>query len=281
MYYFLRTISIITKLFPRSLLLKLGKYLGIFAYYIFPIRKKVALKNISIAFKEHSLQYHMKILKKTYMHFGMILMDFLRTPHINNKHINQITKLDLKSRNMLNSYNGIILMTGHIGSWEMILPILGSHNYLFSVVTQRQKNNSSDKFFNWVRSFKNISLIPKGANVNAMKQVIIDGEILGLASDQNAGLHGIEIPFFGENVSMPKGAGIFHSKTNAPILVGFCILLDDLRYHLTIEEVIIDNKSNVIYNINKQFNKMLEENIIKYPEQYFWFHRRFPRSIYH
>ena len=280
MYYFLKIISITTKLVPRRLLLKLGKFLGSFVYYVFPIRKKVALKNISIAFKDRPSEYHITILKKTYMHFGIVLMDFLQAPHIKYEHIDKIADLDFKSKTILNSYNGIILMTGHLGSWEMILPILGSNNFLFSVVTQKQKNTSSDKFFNWARLFKNISLIPKGENLNIMKQTITDGKILGLASDQNAGSHGIEIPFFGKNVSMPKGAGIFHSKTNAPILVGFCILLDDLRYHLTIEEVIIDDKINVIYNINKQFNKMLEKNIIKYPEQYFWFHRRYSRSIY-
>ena len=279
MYHILRGVSLITSLIPRNILLILGKKVGLFMYYFLPIRKKVALKNISIVFNKKSLSFHQYILKKTYMHFGMILMDFLRTRHFKKKYIKKITSLTNKTTTTLD--NGIILMTGHIGNWEMILPILGLNDFQFSVVTQPQKNNSSDKFFNWIRTYENVSLIPKGSNINIMKNVIKNECILGLASDQNAGIHGIEIPFFGKNVSMPKGAGIFHHKTNAPILVGFCILLEDFRYELTLEEIIINKKSDTIKDVNKQFNKLLEEHIIKYPEQYFWFHRRYRRSIYY
>ena len=96
MYYILRIISFALCAVPRRTLLFFGKQFGLFVYHLFPIRKKVALKNISIAFKSEPSSYHENILKKTYAHYGMVLMDFLRTPYINNKHLNQIAKLDLK-----------------------------------------------------------------------------------------------------------------------------------------------------------------------------------------
>ena len=279
MLYFLKIISYITSFIPRETLLLFGKGLGFLAYYLFPLRKKVALINIKIAFNEESDRFHKNILKKTYIHFGMILMDFLRTRHYGKNYINKIIKLDNKASITLN--NKIILTTGHIGSWEMILPAMSSNKNDFSVVTQPQKNNGSNIFFHWVRNYKYVTQIPKGSSINKMKQVLNDNHILGLAIDQNAGTHGIKVPFFNKNVSMPKGPGIFHDKTNAPILVGFCILLNDLTYKLTIKEMEVDYKGDIIYSINKKFNQMLEEKIIDNPEQYFWFHRRFPRSIYH
>tara|TARA_Y100000590_G_C15584734_1_gene963703 strand:- start:48 stop:887 length:840 start_codon:yes stop_codon:yes gene_type:complete len=279
MLYLLKTISYFTRLIPRNTLLLFGKTFGFFAYYFFPFRKKVALINIKIAFNEESNSFHKNILKKTYIHFGMVMMDFLRTRHFNPNYIKKIIKIDNRTSIDLNSK--IILTTGHIGSWEMILPIMGSNKNNFSVVTQPQKNNGSNIFFDWVRKYDYVKLIPKGDSINKMQQVLDNNHILGLAVDQNAGKHGIEIPFFNKNVSMPKGAGIFHNKTNAPVLVGFCILLNDLTYKLIIEEIIIKSKEEAIYNINKKFNEMLERKIINNPEQYFWFHRRFPRSIYH
>ena len=278
MYYILRIISFALCPVPRRTLLFFGKQFGLLVYYLFPIRKKVALKNISIAFKGETSNYHENILKKTYAHYGMVLMDFLRTRNFGKKYINNITFISNENKMVRNQ--GTILMTGHLGNWEMILPILGLNDFKFSVVTQIQKNNSSNKFFNWVRSFNNVSLIPKGSNAQIMNDVIKNSEILGLASDQNAGIHGITIPFFNKDVSMPKGAAIFHHKTNAPILVGFCILLKDLKYKLTVEEIVVNENEDIITSVNKKFNKLLEENIIKYPEQYFWFHRRYPRTIY-
>ena len=278
MYYILRIISFALCAVPRRTLLFFGKQFGLVVYYLFPIRKKVALKNISIAFKSEPSSYHENILKKTYAHYGMVLMDFLRTRNFGKKYINNITFISNENKMVRNQ--GMILMTGHLGNWEMILPILGLNDFKFSVVTQIQKNNSSDKFFNWVRSFNNVTLIPKGSNIQIMNDVIKNSGILGLASDQNAGTHGITIPFFDKDVSMPKGAAIFHHKTNAPILVGFCILLKDFKYKLTIEEITVNTNEDITTNVNKKFNKLLEKNIIKYPEQYFWFHRRYPRTIY-
>ena len=278
MYYIFRIISFVLCAVPRRILLFFGKQFGLFSYYLIPIRKNVALKNISIAFKNESSKYHKDILRKTYAHYGMVLMDFLRTRNFDKKYIDNITSI--RNQNKILKNNGMILMTGHLGNWEMILPILGLNNYKFSVVTQIQRNNSSDKFFNWARSFNNVTLIPKGCNIQIMSDTIKNGGILGLASDQNADNHGIPIPFFDKDVSMPKGAAIFHRKTNAPILVGFCILLNDFKYKLTIEEIRVNKNENFITNVNTEFNKMLEKTILKHPEQYFWFHRRYSRSIY-
>ena len=73
MLYLLKTISYITRLIPRNTLLLFGKTFGIFVYYFFPFRKKVALINIKIAFNEESNSFHKNILKKTYIQLAQIL----------------------------------------------------------------------------------------------------------------------------------------------------------------------------------------------------------------
>ena len=65
----------------------------------------------------------------------------------------------------------------------------------------------------------------------------MEGKYLGLISDQNAGKKGTAAMFFNKTVSVPKGAGAFHLKTNTPILLGFCILCKDLHYKLSFHEM--------------------------------------------
>ena len=117
-----------------------------------------------------------------------------------------------------------------------------------------------------------------------MRQILVDNKFLGLASDQNAGKYGIKVPFFNSMVSIPKGAGYFHIKTKKPILIGFCILTPQLKYKLTLKEIdesiINDEKNDLIYNVNRYFSNLLEKEIIKYPEQYFWFHQKWTKDIY-
>ena len=73
-------------------------------------------------------------------------------------------------------------------------------------------------------------------------------------------------------------------KTKKSILVGFCILTSEYKYKLKLkkidEDIINDDKNNLIYNVNSCFSNLLEEEIKKYPEQYFWFHRKWPKNIY-
>ncbi len=284
MYCILRLITILFILIPRKISLRLGRGFGTFIYYFIPIKKKIAEKNISLSFPNLSKTESEKIIKNCYKHFGMVLIDFLRMPTLNKKNIQKIFSFDNESYQLLKSHSGGIIMTGHIGNWEMFIPGFGLNNFSMSIVTQTQKNQSIEKFFNWIRNKENTNLIPKKESKEIMKKVLIENKFLGLASDQNAGKYGLEIPFFNSMVSIPKGAGYFHIKTGKPILIGFCILNDKLKYKLKLieidENIINDDKNDLIYNINEYFSNLLEDEIKKYPEQYFWFHRKWPKNIY-
>ncbi len=224
------------------------------------------------------------LLLKCSKHYGMVLIDFLRQSGINKNNVNNYVSMDAETKEVLNSCNGGIIMTGHLGNWEAFLPALGLNGYPFVVVTQTQKNDGSQKFFNSIRTFPKVSLIPRTGNRKKMLQVLEEKKFLGLASDQNAGKHGIKIPFFGKSASIPKGAALFHFKTGMPIIVGFCILSSDFKYNLRLRkldfESIPDNKEDAVLEIHTKYSQLLENEIKKHPEQYFWFHRKWPKNLY-
>ena len=284
MYYILRFIAILLRLIPRRIGLQFGRLLGAIFYYLIPVRKKIAQKNISLAFPNLTESETKILIKNCYKHFGLVLVDFLRMPALNKKNIKKVFSFDDDSIELLKTHNGAIIMTGHIGNWEMFIPGFGLNDFQMSIVTQTQKNKSGERFFNWIRNKENTQLIPKKSSKEIMKQVLIENKFLGLASDQNAGKYGMQVPFFNSNVSIPKGAGYFYIKTKKPIFIGFCILKSNLTYELKLikinETIINDNKNDLIYNVNQYFSNLLEKEIIKYPEQYFWFHKKWPKNIY-
>ena len=280
----LKIISLKFRILPRSVTLFIGRLLGLFIYYCVPIRKHIAIQNIKIAFPEYSPSEVKLLLKNTCKHYGMVLIDFLRQPHLNNQNISNFVKIDEETKNVLDKYHGAIIMTGHLGNWEAFLPALGLNGYPFVVVTQTQKSAGSQKFFDGIRNFPNVSLIPRTGGRKKMLTVLEENKFLGLASDQNAGKRGINIPFFNVPASIPKGAALFHLKTGMPIIVGFCILSRDLKYNLQLKEMklssIPNEKEDAIIAINTQFSEILEKEVRKYPEQYFWFHRKWKKSTY-
>ena len=214
----------------------------------------------------------------------MILSDFLRTRKLNEKNVNNIIYIDDKTREMLRDNKGAIIMTGHLGNWEYFLPTFGLNGFLFTIVAQKIKNPYLNKFFLKTRTIKNVSIIFKKDGTKKMLQALKEKNYLGLASDQNAGKKGIEIEFLNIKVSIPKGAAIFHIKTGAPIIIGYCIMDKNRKY--TFSAQILDTsginfeKDDAIYAINRKFTDSLGKMIKKYPNQYFWFHKMKSKKAY-
>ena len=283
-YVIVVLISIIFNIIPRTLSLLLGKFLGLLIYYIFPVRKKVAIKNIKDNFSNLDSTKYNNLLKNTYAHFGMVLSDFMRQNFLNKQKINDLVNINSKTLEILNKNKGSIIMTGHIGNWEYFLPILGLNHIKFAVVTQKIKNSYLNKFFTSLRSFQNVKIIPRNDGKEKMFDAMNQNYHLGLASDQNAGSKGTMVPFLNTKISIPKGAAIFHIKTKKPILVGFCTMNKDNKYDFNIEELKFNHKiksrSELINDINSQFTSILGKFIRKYPDQYFWFHKMKDKSEY-
>ena len=131
--------------------------------------------------------------------------------------------------------------------------------------------------------FNNTTLIPMRGSKKEMMKSLLDGKILILASDQNAGDRGTKVLFFGKETSVPKGAAYFYHKTNCPIVVGFCILKRDYSYEFKLRPFDILNENDIkslCINVNTKYSLLLEEEIKKYPEQYFWFHKKWDKKIY-
>ena len=284
LFSFLKLKSRLFSALPRFLSLFLGRGLGLFLYFIVPLRKRVALINLKVAFPEKTNYERKQILKKCYMHFGMLVSEFLRLPKLNKSNISNIIKLDFNTKKLLGNNRPSIIMTGHFGNWEMFLPVLGYNNYKVSGVAQVQKNKAGQKFFSWLRECPNTNIILKKSSIKSISDTLDNQNHLILISDQYAGSKGTENIFFNHLTSTPKGAAIFHSKKNVPIILIFIFMNTDYSYSIYSKELISKNeKGNQkldIVDINQIYNQELEKIIVQNPEQYFWFHKKWDRKIY-
>ncbi len=284
LFSFLKLKSRLFSTLPRFLSLFLGRGLGLFLYFIVPLRKRVALINLKVAFPEKTNYERKQILKKCYMHFGMLVSEFLRLPKLNKSNISNIIKLDFNTKKILDNNRPGIIMTGHFGNWEMFLPVLGYNNYKVSGVAQVQKNKAGQKFFSWLRKCPNTNIILKKSSIKSISDTLDNQNHLILISDQYAGSKGTENIFFNHLTSTPKGAAIFHSKKNVPIILIFIFMNTDYSYSIYSKELISKNeKGNQkldIVDINQIYNQELEKIIVQNPEQYFWFHKKWDRKIY-
>ena len=76
---------------------------------------------------------------------------------------------------LLNQESGGIIITGHIGNWELMLPIFGINHIPLSVVVQFQRNKGAQKFFNEIRQFHGSNTILKGIESKVLLNEIQNG----------------------------------------------------------------------------------------------------------
>ncbi len=245
--------------------------IGELFYNYLGTRKEQARSNIKKAFPNLTIDEIETILKNTYLNFCHNFIEFTSLP-ASYKNINLEVKGLKKLQSLLDQKKGIVFITGHFGSWEMLGQWVAENAPLFVGVAQKQKNKGAHKFFINQREIAGIKHIFRGRSVNLMYDVLSKNGILGLVSDQDAKKKGVFVDFFGIPASTPKGAALFHINTGAPLLLGVCFKENFQKYHIHFKTINTNDKN--IKCITQEYTDYLQSYVKRYPDQYFWFHRR-------
>ena len=257
---------------------RLGIRIARFGYYLLSLRKKDSLKNIATAFPEKSDSEQNMILKKTYSFFAKSFMQFLSLPKSY-----RYVDIEVEGQELLDGAlekgHGIILATGHFSKWEIMSAWLGYSGYPCVAVAQRQKNRGADIFFREFRANSGMGMIYRKSSLKKMYRILKENKILILGSDQDAKQRGVFVNFFNKPASTPKGVARFHLQTGSDIFFISCYIEQNGKYKLHIQPVVPEGKSTV-KSITQAFTTLLEEKVRKFPEQYFWFHRRWKTMPY-
>jgi KDO2-lipid IV(A) lauroyltransferase len=85
------------------------------------------------------------------------------------------------------------------------------------------------------------------------------------------------VQFFGRPASTPKGPAAFSIKTGVPLACGF-IVREGLKQRIIIERPFSiessGQKDEDIRRLTQAYTSLLEEYIRRYPDHWFWPHRR-------
>ncbi len=275
----------------RDKALKKGELLGSLLNFI-GYRKKVILKNLDIAFPELDKSEREKIAKGVLQYIGRNIVDFVRIPVYSRK--NQVLDIAdiVEGKDLLDKYKnkGAILITGHIGNWEILGAVISKLNYKITVLAYRQENKEINQFIESIRTSANIGIIYHDQPLKKMLKTLSEGGFLGFLADQNALRHrGVFVDFFNfpaSTISLPAKISL---KYKIPMIFTYNYLdLKDKKYKIFFKEIDISKYSKNQYReLTQEFTKELEKAIRKNPSQYLWTHKRWktrpegePENIY-
>lgn len=170
--------------------------------------------------------------------YAICMVDILRIPVSDNKKLADavvVKGLDNLDRAM--SFNqGVILVTGHIGNWDLAGVYLSGQGYPLSAVTEQIPG--IDGFFNALRQKNGMPTFFPQEKAKILL-TLENKRILALVSDRNFSKWGVRVKFLAGEKMLPVGPSALARKYHSPILVGNFVLNQDKKsYQVEISEPI-------------------------------------------
>jgi len=284
-YAAIRMIGFVLNLLPYCLAMKVGDFLGWFSYRILGVRRKITLTNLKATFKnEYSIKELDKIGLRSYQILTKSFIDYILFPSLKNKVLNKV-RFEGKENfdKALAKCKGAILVTGHFGSWELMGAAISEAGYPIDFLVGEQHNILIDNVMNGYRELMGIGIIKMGVAAKGVIKALKGNRFVAMLSDQDAGGDGTIVNFFEMPASTPKGPAAFAIKVGAPIIVGYTVREKGNIHKVKVEEPIFlettSNKEEDIRKLTQIYTSMLENYIRRYPDHWFWPHRRWKTTV--
>lgn len=280
LYRTLMFLSLIARMMPYGLLMAIGRVLGNI-YYVFvkkQRRRAIAQMMPALGVDENEAK---KLVRESFVNLAKNMLEILYMPNLNEKNVNDyldIENLD-RMRAALDEGHGVVILTGHIGTWEWLSAAFTLNNMPASAIAKQQPNADYTKALNELRSKINMEIFSRGTSELLMAaKALKSGKILGFLADQDAGPGGAFIDFLGKKASTPLGPAVFSRKYDAPILPCFILRQKNGKHKVLIGEAMryVDtgDTDKDLFDLTVKMTKILENVIRENPTQWIWFQKR-------
>jgi KDO2-lipid IV(A) lauroyltransferase len=256
------------------------------AWLIYKVDRRhrlVADDNLRHAFgEEYNAAQRDQIVRAIYRHFLGLLITLVHLPRA--FHVatwKRYAKLPQAQPLLAALLSGrpILLLTGHFGNWEFGSFLLGVVGFRLFAVARSLDNPFLDRFLRAFRQRNGQTMLDKNLDYDRMLEVLQSGGHMATLADQDAGERGLYVDFFNRPASTHKAIALMALQFDAPIvLIGVVHDAEPMVHEVQVYDIILPadygNRPDAVKAITQRFTTALQEAIKKYPEQYFWLHRR-------
>jgi len=251
-------------------------------HYLFSTKDRHAVKeNLKAVMRTDHVPR--RAVRQVFRNFGKYLADFFtQTKYLDSEFINRHVHLtDVQYVNdVLSQKKGCIVVSAHLGNWELGGSVMAKLGYPLSIVALPHKDTRVNQFFNAQREFFGTNVIPTTTAIRRCIEHLKDNRVLAILAERDFTQHGIPMNFFGKTTLIPKGAALFSLKTGAPIIPAFFFRTENDDFKIEFCEPIYPpqlQKSKYtdkdIEDYMRQYVYIIEDAIRKNPEQWLMFRR--------
>ncbi|MCH9633532.1 MAG: Lipid A biosynthesis lauroyltransferase [Chlamydiae bacterium] len=286
-YYSLRAFFLSLSFLPYSWIHKLGWVLGSLTYFLAPKKlKKITYNNLALAKRLNLSEKQIKkIARESFQNLVITGLEYFRLKSSRKKFNRFVTGHNLgPCQELLDSGQGIILVTGHISNWEVgFLHFTQTHTAY--AIGKPIKNLRLYDYIKSIREMHGGTIIEMSKAISKGIEVLKKGQIFSMLNDQSFTSSSYSFPFFGARAWTSSSPALLSYRSRSPIIFATTTRLKGGRYEYTMSDPIFPNRNNPIKKevprLMDEVMKGLEAHITKHPGQWLWQHKRWKQEGFH
>ncbi len=253
----------------------LQKFILVRLVLLIKIRKKLVIKQLKMVFPKKSDQQISALCREIYRNLALFAHEFFfcnQKKLLKNFEIEGLESL----QHSLSQHKGVIYPNLHIGNWEIGMKyMVEKMNLPINALAKRIRNPHLDDYIEKIRRKNGVTTIFLENAFRGTLAALKNDEGIGIMIDQNARKVGLKQDWLGHPASVFQGPAKFAIKSGAMIQPIICIRTKN-GFKVIAEEPIDGSlyTKNQIPELTKKICNSLEKQILKYPEQWFWMHKR-------
>jgi lauroyl/myristoyl acyltransferase len=187
---------------PGSLIFRIGEIMGGIAWNLIPMRRRVVLRNLRIAFHgEYDLPTLQRMARETVIRTGANLFSATHTALLPASRIHEVISVENQElmESFLTESAGLVLLPSHMGNWEVLSRMNGMFpkGHKIGAFYRPLNNPILNERVVAQRTTDGSHLFSKHDSLHDVTGFLREGGIIGILADQRVGRQGELVRFFG------------------------------------------------------------------------------------
>lgn len=270
----------LVRILPLSWLRRLATGFAYMLCLLVPSRQQLAQENIRRVFGDRfGPRQRRQIARQVTINICKTMIELFKMPYLSPEQIKQIVSLRGQEHlwAALEQGKGVILLTAHFGNWEVGGARLAIEGFPMVAIARDATDQFTAELINRARQRQGTKVLARD-DLRNMLRALRDNQCLAILPDQHAAQGGIIVDFLGRPAATAVGPAILAARTGCAVIP----LFGRRRPDDTIDGYILPplelvHTGDRDYDIKENttiINRVIGEQIRKYPEQWLWLHRR-------